>query len=80
MMPVHPGEVLREEVETLNIAANALSKVLDTSQPNYVYPEWSMRSKRKYSISACAILCYYTEFMAQSAENLGVASNEDRVL
>ncbi len=28
MMPVHPGEVLREEMETLNISANALSKAL----------------------------------------------------
>ena len=27
-MPVHPGEVFREEMETLNISANALSKAL----------------------------------------------------
>ncbi len=39
-----------------------------------------MRSKRRYSISACAIYWNYTEFAAQSAENLGVASNEDPVL
>ncbi len=80
MMPVNPGEVLREEKETINIAANALSKVLCTSQSKYVHPEWSTRSKRRYSISACAIYWNYTEFAAQSAEYLGAASNEDRVL
>ena len=29
MKPVHPGEVLREELETLGLSANALSKALD---------------------------------------------------
>ncbi len=29
MRPVHPGEVLREELETLGLSANALSKALD---------------------------------------------------
>ena len=28
MRPVHPGEVLREELETLGLSANALSKEL----------------------------------------------------
>lgn len=28
MMPVHPGEILREEMETINISAKALSKSL----------------------------------------------------
>ncbi len=28
MRPVHPGEVLREELETLDLSANALSKAL----------------------------------------------------
>ena len=28
MRPVHPGEVLREELETLGLSANALSKAL----------------------------------------------------
>lgn len=27
--PVHPGEVLRDELETLGLSANALSKALD---------------------------------------------------
>ena len=29
MKPVHPGEVLREEMETLGLSANVLSKALD---------------------------------------------------
>ena len=29
MRPVHPGEILREELQTLDLSANALSKVLD---------------------------------------------------
>ena len=29
MRPVHPGEILREELETLGLSANALSKKLD---------------------------------------------------
>ena len=29
MMPVHPGEILREEMETLDLSANALSKMLN---------------------------------------------------
>jgi addiction module HigA family antidote len=29
MRPVHPGEVLREELEALGVSANALSKALD---------------------------------------------------
>ena len=29
MMPVHPGEILRDELETLGLSANALSKALD---------------------------------------------------
>ena len=28
MRPVHPGEMLREELETLGLSANALSKEL----------------------------------------------------
>ena len=28
MRPVHPGEILREEIETLGLSANALSKAL----------------------------------------------------
>ena len=28
MTPVHPGEILREEMETLNLSANQLSKAL----------------------------------------------------
>ena len=28
MRPVHPGEILREELETLGLSANALSKAL----------------------------------------------------
>lgn len=28
MNPVHPGEILREEMETLNLSANQLSKAL----------------------------------------------------
>ena len=29
MRPVHPGEILREELQTLELSANALSKALD---------------------------------------------------
>lgn len=29
MMPVHPGEILREEMEVLDLSANALSKALN---------------------------------------------------
>ena len=29
MRPVHPGEILRDELETLGLSANALSKALD---------------------------------------------------
>ena len=31
MRPVHPGEVLRDELEGLGLSANALSKALDVS-------------------------------------------------
>ena len=29
MRPVHPGEILRDELETLGLSANSLSKALD---------------------------------------------------
>ena len=29
MRPVHPGEILREQLQTLDLSANALSKALD---------------------------------------------------
>ena len=29
MRPVHPGEILREELQTLGLSANAMSKALD---------------------------------------------------
>ena len=29
MRPVHPGEILREELQTLDLSANALSKALE---------------------------------------------------
>lgn len=35
MRPVHPGEILSEELETLDLSANALAKALDVS-PNCV--------------------------------------------
>ena len=31
MRPVHPGEILREELETLGLSANALSKEMGVS-------------------------------------------------
>ena len=31
MRPVHPGEILRDELETLGLSANALSKALDVT-------------------------------------------------
>ncbi len=31
MRPVHPGEILSEELETLGLSANALAKALDVS-------------------------------------------------
>ena len=31
MRPVHPGEVLREELDTLGLSANALAKALSVS-------------------------------------------------
>ena len=29
MMPVHPGEILRDEMEAIDLSANALSKMLN---------------------------------------------------
>ena len=37
MRPVHPGEILREELQTLGLSANALSKALG------VPGKWSRR-------------------------------------
>ena len=35
MRPVHPGEILCEELETLDLSANELAEVLDVS-PNCI--------------------------------------------
>ena len=47
MRPVHPGEVLRGELDELGLSANALSKALGvTREPGDDDPEWPAERER----------------------------------
>lgn len=47
MRPVHPGEVLRDEIDVLDVSAKALAQKLDVPpQPYYHHFTWSVRRNR----------------------------------
>lgn len=46
MRPIHPGEILKNELDKLKLSANALAKVLDARQPDHGHPQRAARHYR----------------------------------
>ena len=78
MMPVHPGELLREKMETLNISMNAFSKAPCVSVRRIALILNGQRGVSADTALRLARLFWRcSEFVAESAEKLGAAPGGD---
>ena len=79
MRPVHPGEVLREELRTLDLSANALSKALDVPVNRITAILNGQRGvNRRHGPPAGALLRDNTAGLAELAADLRPAPSRDR--
>ena len=78
MMPVHPGEILRDEMEAIDLSANALSKMLNVPVNRITL---ILNGQRGISADTALRLAnffrYDTKLVDEFAENLGIASGRD---
>ena len=71
MRPVHPGEILRDELETLNLSANALSKALSVPvKPHYRDPAGAPRRHCRHGAPAGTLLRDDSTGLAKLAADL----------
>ena len=67
MRPVHPGEILREELDELGLSANALAKALDVPT-NRITP--ILRGQRGITADTALRLARYFDTTPQLWQNL----------
>ena len=79
MRPVHPGEVLREQLDELGLSANALSKALGVPVNRVTM---ILNGQRGVSADTALRLARYfgttPHTVAESAEDLGASPSGDR--
>ncbi len=79
MRPVHPGEVLREELDELGLSANALSHALGVPvQPGDDDSQRPAGRERRYGVAAGQVFRDDAATLVESAEDLGASPNGDR--
>ena len=78
MRPVHPGEILREELDTLGLSASALSKALDVPVNRITM---ILRGQRSVTADTALRLARYfrnhPRTLAESAKDLGTPPGGD---
>ena len=71
MRPVHPGEILRDELQALGLSANALSKALDVPvKPDHGDPARATGRDRRHGTPAGALFRDNAAGLAEPAKNL----------
>ena len=79
MRPVHPGEILCDELKTLALSANALSKALDVPVNRITaILHGATRRHRRHGAPAGALLRDDSTGLAELAANLRLAPRADR--
>ena len=77
--PVHPGEILRDELDALGLSANALSKALDVPVNRITaILEWPAGRDGQHGIAPSALFWDNAAGLAEPAEDLGAAERGDR--
>ena len=80
MRPVHPGEILREELDEFGLSANALSKALGVPVNRVTMILNGQRGVRRgHRAAACEVLRDDAAALAEPAEDLGASAGGDRV-
>ena len=79
MMPVHPGEILREEMEALDLSANALSNALNVPVNRMTL---IINGQRGVSADTALRLSRFfgttPNLWINLLKNMGIAAGEDR--
>ena len=79
MRPVHPGEILREELDALGLSANALAKALGVSVNRITM---ILNGRRGVSADSALRLARYfgtdSSALAQPADVMGASAGGDR--
>ena len=71
MRPVHPGEILRDELQALGLSANALSKALDVPvNRDHGDPARATGRDRRHGTPAGALFRDNAAGLAEPAKNL----------
>ena len=78
MRPVHPGEVLREELDEFGLSANALSKALGVPVNRVTIPQRPAGRERRYGVAASQVFRDDAAALVEPAEDLGASPNGDR--
>ena len=79
MRPVHPREVLRDELDTLGLSANALSNALGVpGEPGHDDSERPTGCDGGHGTAACAILRDAAATLVEPAKDLGASPRGDR--
>ena len=80
MRPVHPGEILGEELEELGLSANALAKALDVPTNRVTAILKGQRGVTADTASSpCPILRHDAPTVAEPSEGIRTAGGGDRV-
>ena len=75
MRPVHPGEVLRDELDELGLSANAVVEGTGSAgEPGDDDPERAAGCERRHGAAACAVLRDDAATLVKPAEDLGASS------
>ena len=79
MLPVHPGEILREEIDERDLSANALARALGIPANRITA---ILHGQRGVTADHCTpsvpVLGDNSRILAESAEDLGAPSRRDR--
>ena len=78
MTPVHPGEVLRDELETLGLSANALSKALDVPVNRITAIHKGQRVVTANTVLRLALFRDDAAGLAESQKDLRASPGRDR--
>ena len=79
MKPVHPGEILRDELDELGLSANALSRALGVPVNRVTMILNGQRGGEcGHSAAACAVFRDDAATLAELAEDLGASPGGDR--
>ena len=78
MKPVHPGQILRDELEELGLSANALSKALGVPVNRVTMILNGERGDRGHGVAVGTVFRVHAAIVDESAEDMGASPGGDR--